>query len=142
MASAISENSWMGRLEEMWEQLEHSWPKTMESILASYKHGGEDFYIYTFFKWDLRLIPATYNVYHQPRISRPDAFPGTVLRLVSPKRGISQIIWALPHQEGFKMYESGKVFEDPIVQKSVERYLKGDLDKWTEGKIDEFFEKV
>ena len=134
----IKENSWMGRLEEMWQQLEESWPKTMEDILSKYSHGGDDFYIYTFFKWDLRLIPARYNVYHQPRRSRPDAFPGTILRLVSPKKGYSKIIWALPHQEGFKLYEQGKMFADPVVNVSVRRYLSGDLDNWTAHKIDEF----
>ena len=138
----IKTNSWMGRLEEMWEQLEHSWPKTMDSILNQFKHDGEDFYIYTFFKWNLQLIPATYTVYHQPRRSRPDAFPGTVLRLVSPKGGYAKIIWALPHQEGFKLYNEGKMFADPVVNKSVQRYLKGELDQWTEHKIDEFFDGV
>ena len=139
---AIKTSSCADRLDEMWSQLEASWPKTMEKILSEFAHGGENFYIYTFFKWNLQLIPATYNVYHQPRKTRPDAFPGTILREVSPKNGWAKIIWALPHQEGFKLYEQGKMFADPVVQKSVQRYLKGDLDKWTENKIDEFFEGV
>ena len=142
MSVEIKENSWMGRLEEMWTQLEESWPKTMENSLSKYNHGGEDFYIYTFFKWDLRLIPPKYNVYHQPRQSRPDAFPGTVLRLVSPKKGYAKIIWALPHQEAFQLYKEGKMFEDPVVNKSCQRYLNKQLDKWTDGKIDEFFDEA
>ena len=131
----------MCRLEEMWTQLEASWSKTMEQILSEYKHGGEDFYIYTFFKWDLHVIPATYNVYHQPRQSRPDALPGTVLRQVSPSGGWAKIIWCLPHQEGFELYQKGKMFADPIVNKSIAMYLSGELDKWTEEKT-ESFEKV
>jgi hypothetical protein len=142
MSAAITENSWMGRLEEMCAQLEESWPKTMEDILQKFKHDGEDFYIYTFFKWDLRLIPARYNVYHQPRHSRPDAFPGTILREVSPKKGYAKIIWALPHQEGLKLYGDGKIFADPVVQKSVKRFLDKSLDRWTAGEIDEFSDGV
>lgn len=116
------------KLEEMWSQLESSWPKTMEKILSKYDHRGEDFYIYTFFKWDHHVDPPVYNVYHQPRKSYPDAFPGTVLRKVSPSKGWAKIIWCLPHQEGFKLYESGKMFADPVVNESIRRYLAGELD--------------
>lgn len=136
----VKTNNWMGRLEEMWTQLEESWPKTMDKILNEFPHGSKDFYIYTFFKWDLSIIPATYKVYHQPRWSIPDAFPGTVLRKVSPTRGCAEIIWALPHQEGFKLYKEGKLFGDPVVDESIRRYLNGTLDKMTEDQED--FQKV
>lgn len=117
------------RLEDMWAQLEVSWPKTMDKILSEYKHDGEDFYIYTFFKWDNHVSPPKYNVYHQPRASYPDAFPGTILRRISPSAGWSKIIWALPHQEGFQLYKSGKMFGDPVVSESIRKFLAGDLDK-------------
>lgn len=128
----------MTRLEDLWGQLESSWPKTMETILSKYPHDSKDFYIYTFFKWDMHTDPPRYNVYHQPRQTIPDAFPGTVLRQVSPSAGWSKIIWALPHQEGFELYKKGKMFEDPVVNESVRRYLNGELDRLTEEK----FEKV
>lgn len=125
----VKTNQWLGRLEEMWDQLERSWPKTMEKILDKFSHGNRDFYIYTFFKWNTHIIPPTYNVYHQPRISKPDAFPGTILRQVSPSEGWAKIIWCLPHQEGFDLYNRGKIFSDQIVNESIRKYLSGDLDK-------------
>jgi len=118
----------MTTLENMWDRLEASWPKTMEKILNEYRHGGEDFYIYTFFKYDTHKDPPEYNVYHQPRLSYPDAFPGTICRRVSPTGGWSKIVWALPHQEGFELYKKGKMFADPIVEESIRKYLSGELD--------------
>lgn len=117
------------RLESMYEQLEASWPQTMEKILKEFKHEGKDFYIYTFFKWNHHVDPPVYNVNHQPRFSYPDAFPGTILRKVSPTGGWAKIIWALPHQEGFQLYKQGKMFGDPVVDESIRKYLAGELEK-------------
>lgn len=122
----------MTRLEEMYEQLEKSWPKTMEDILMRFKHDSKDFYIYTFFKWNTHIVPAIYNVWHQPRFSRPDAFPGTILRKISPTGGWSKIIWVLPHQEGMHLYDNGKMFADPFVSECVRKYRNGELDLETE----------
>lgn len=119
----------LSRLEEMYAQLEESWPKTMEDILKRFDHRGEDFYIYTFFKWNFEKDPPEYNVFHQPRHSYPDAFPGTLLRRVSPSRGWSKIIWALPHQEGFELYKQGKLFEDKVTSESIRKYLAGELEQ-------------
>ena len=125
----------MTRLEDMWSQLESSWPRSMEKILSEYDHGGEDFYIYTFFKWDHESNPPKYNVFHQPRKSYPDAFPGTILRRVSPSGGWAKIIWALPHQEGFRLYQEGKIFGDSVVDQSIRRYMAGELEKEPEDKF-------
>lgn len=126
--SEIQIQNVMTRLEEMFTQLEKSWPKTMEKILEEFRHESKNFYIYTFFKWNTHIIPASYIVYHQPRFTRPDAFPGTVLREVSPKEGWSKIVWCLPHLEGFKMYKAGKLFGDPVVDESIRKYLAGEFD--------------
>lgn len=128
----------MTKLESMWEQIESSWPRTMEKILKDYDHGGRNFYIYTFFKWNNHVNPPVYNIYHQPRKSYPDAFPGTILRLISPSGGWARLIWALPHQEGFDLYQKGKLFADQTVNDSIRKYLAGELDKEPEEK----FEKV
>jgi hypothetical protein len=119
----------MIKLESMWEQLESSWPRTMEKILKEFTHDGNEFYIYTFFKWNNHVNPPIYNIYHQPRKSYPDAFPGTILRRVDPRAGWAKIIWALPHQEGFDLYNSGKIFAEPLVNESIRKYLSGELDK-------------
>lgn len=131
------QNIWT-KLEDMFDQIEKSWPKTMENILEKFDHGGEDFYVYTFFKWNTHIMPHQYNIYHQPRKTRPDAFPGTVLREISPSRGYAKIIWVLPHLEGFKLYESGKLFADEIVKKSIDMYKSGELNRWVEEQGDEW----
>ena len=134
------------RLEEMFSQLESSWPRTMEEILKKYDHRGEDFFIYTFFKWDHHVEPPKYNVYHQPRKTYPDPFPGTVCRRVSPSCGWSKIIWCLPHQEGFELYKQGKMFGDPVVDESIRKYLAGDFDReqkeWLDSEAFDRFEMI
>lgn len=127
--SGIQVGNVLGKAEDIWDQLEKSWPKTMDKIMNEYKHEGQEFYIFTFFKWNTHIIPATYNVYHQPRKSRPDAIPGTVLRKISPKNGTAEILWALPHKEGFELYKEGKMFADPIVHESIRRFLAGELEE-------------
>lgn len=122
-------SSVMTRLEDMWSQIEFSWPKTMERIIKEFNHHNEEFYIFTFFKWNTHLIPHSYDIYHQPRFTRPDAVPGTILRRVSPKQGWAKIVWVLPHQEGFELYKKGRLFEDQVVNESIRKYLSGELDK-------------
>jgi len=125
----VTNQQWDSKLTEMISQLEKSWPKNMEKILKEYPHKNEDFYVYTFFKWNTHIIPFNYNVYHQPRRSMPDAFPGTILRRVSPTQGWSKIIWCLPHAEGFRLYENGKVFSNEIVNESIQKYLRGEFEQ-------------
>lgn len=122
------------RLEEMMDELERSWPTNFNKILKEFPHGGEPFYILTFCKFNQRIIPWEYKVYHQPRFSKPDALPGTILREVDPKKGTCEIIWTLPHREGFRLSQPGKMFYDPIVKDSIDEYMTGELD--------EKFEKV
>jgi len=131
-------------------ELERSWPKRMEEMIKRFDHGGEDFYVYTFCKWkhphhdrkyvmdnngDLSEITfdqkkeRTFEVYHQPRKTRPDPLPGTTCRVVSPKRGAAQILWTLPHQEGFELYQQGKIFADPFIADCIRKYLSGELAK-------------
>ena len=136
----IELSSVMTRLEEMWGQIEASWPKTMNRIIKEFNHGSKDFYIFTFFKWNTRLIPHTYTIYHQPRFTRPDPTPGTVLRKISPVKGTAEIIWVLPHREGFELYKNGRLFEDNIVNESIRKYISGELDR--ENHNNEDYKKV
>lgn len=122
------------RLEEMLDELERSWPKNFEKIMREFPHGNEKFYIYTFCKFNCHVIPWEYKVYHQPRFTKPDIFPGTILREVDPIKGTSEIIWTLPHREAFRLSQPGKIFSDPVVKDSIDKFMTGQLE--------EKFEKV
>lgn len=129
----------MTRLEDIQSQLDESWPKTLEKTLNEFPHGEEDFYIYTFTKWDYHQTPPRFNINHCPIkfFPRSWALPGTTMRKISPKGGWVKIIWTLPEEHSFDLFESGKIFADPIVHESIRKYKDGTL-----GEEEEKFDKV
>jgi hypothetical protein len=120
-------NKLLEKREDLIHNLEESWPKVFETILREYRHEGQPFYIYTFCKTRYHDTPPSYNIYHQPRKTIPDAFPGTILRKIYPKRGLAEIIWTLPQEEFFSLYKKGKAFHDPVVLDFIQKYQKGEL---------------
>lgn len=127
------------RLEDLQTQLDESWPRTLEKTLAEFPHEDEDFYIFTFTKWDYHQVPPKFNINHCPIKFFPSswALPGTTMRKISPKGGWVKIIWTLPEEHAFEMFENGKIFADPIVHESIRKYRSGTL-----GQEEEKFEKV
>jgi hypothetical protein len=119
----------MTRLEDLQTQLEESWPKILEATLKEFPHGEEDFYIYTFTKWDYHCKPPKFNINHCPRkeLMKSWFLPGTTMRKISPKRGMVEILWTLPEEHAFDLYESGKIFADPIVHESIAKYKAGEF---------------
>lgn len=119
----------MTRLEDLQTQLEESWPKALEKTLAEFPHENRDFYIFTFTKWDYHQTPPKFNIVHCPIKWYPTtwALPGTTLRKISPQNGWVKIIWTLPEEQFFSLYESGKVFGDAIVHDSIRKYKSGEL---------------
>lgn len=129
------------RLEDLQSQLDKSWPETLEKTLNEFPHEDKDFYIYTFTKWDYHTVPPRFDINHCPIKFFPTswALPGTTLRKISPKGGWVKIIWTLPEEHAFDMFESGKIFSDPIVCESIRKYKAGLL---SEEPIDETYRKV
>lgn len=127
------------RLEDLQTQLDESWPKTLEKTLKEFNHGDEDFYIFTFTKWDYHTVPPEFFINHCPIKFFPSswALPGTTMRKISPKGGWVKIIWTLPEEHAFDLFESGKIFADPIVHESIRKYKAGEL-----GKDEEHFAKI
>lgn len=126
------------RLEDLQAQLDESWPKTLEKTLKEYKHGDQDFYIFTFTKWEyhtydmlsgekIPLVPPKFHINHCPISWYPTtwALPGTTLRKISPRGGWVKIMWTLPEEHSFDLFESGKAFADPIVLESIHKYKSG-----------------
>ncbi len=127
------------RLEDLQTQLDESWPKTLEKTLAEFPHNNEDFYIYTFTKWDYHVKPPVFNISHCPLKFYPTswALPGTTMRKISPSGGWVKILWTLPEEHSFELFENGKAFADPIVHESIRKYRNGTL-----GSTAEKFEMV
>lgn len=119
----------MTRLEDLQAQLDESWPKMLERTLKEFSHNEEDFYVYTFTKWDYHQSPPKFNIHHCPIKFYPTtwALPGTTLRKISPKGGWVKIIWTLPEEHSFHLFECGKIFADPIVSESIRKYKNGEL---------------
>ncbi len=129
----------MTRLEDMQAQLDESWPKMLERTLNEFPHEDKDFYIFTFTKWiyhtydengnKVPLKPPRLDINHCPIKWFPKtwALPGTTLRKISPKGGWVKIMWTLPEEHAFDLFENGKIFADPIVHESIRRYKAGEL---------------
>lgn len=130
----------MTRLEDLQAQLDESWPKTLEKTLSEFPHNDQDFYIYTFTKWDYHQAPPKFTINHCPIKFYPSswALPGSTMRLISPKGGWVKILWTLPEEHAFELFESGKIFADPIVHESIRKYKNGEFNKIVEEK----FEKI
>jgi len=139
------------RLENLQSQLEASWPINFQKILDNFDHDGNDFYIYTFTKWkyhDYNLETGEMIPYDPPRLDvnhcpikfYPSswAIPGTILRKISPMRGLCQVIWSLPEEHAFHLYEKGKIFEDEFVWDCITKYKRGDFEREPK----ERFEKI
>jgi hypothetical protein len=128
------------RLEDLQTQLDKSWPETLEKTLNEFPHGDEDFYIFTFTKWNYHTIPPEFTISHCPLKWYPStwALPGTTLRKISPKGGWVKIIWTLPEEHAFDLFTSGKIFADEIVLDSIRKYKAGELSS----DPDEKFQKV
>lgn len=118
----------MTRLEDLQSQLDESWPKILEKTLSEFDHGNDDFYIFTFTKWDYHKAPPEFKISHCPIkiLCKTWFLPGTTMRLISPSKGYVKILWTLPEEHAFDLYESGKIFADPIVHESIRKYRAGE----------------
>lgn len=119
------------RLEEIQSQLEESWPKILERTLKEFPHNDKDFFIFTFTKWDYHSNPPEFKINHCPILFCPSSWilPGTTMRLISPTKGWVKILWTLPEEHSFDLYESGKIFSDSLVAESIKKYKSGELVK-------------
>lgn len=124
------------RLDEMFSQLEKSWPTTLNSIIEKCKTNRfkdcRTFFVYTFTKWNYDGAQPEYRVIHHVVKAMPDPFYGTVCQRIYPNEGKSEIVWSLPHKEGLKNYEPGKMFYNEVIWNSMQRKKEGILDKMQE----------
>ena len=130
------------------ENSEQGYCEMVQQIIESRPFGKHPFYIYQFVK---RVDDATgiKKMYHHPRLTKPDPIPGTTLLRADPSNPEEvTIIWTLPDEESFNLYQSGKMFADPFVYESIQKYLhnprelmrreKGDL---TDEEIKEIYQE-
>jgi len=110
------------------ENTEENYVRCIQGLIQSKPFGDRKFYIYSFVK---RIDDASgaKKMYHQPRLTRPEPLPGTTLMKVNPMYPEeATIIWTLPNQENFGLYQSGKMFADPFVHECIDKFLKNPRD--------------
>ncbi len=116
---------------EFWKQnSEEGWVKCVEQTTkwGCDNFAGWPFYIFSFVK-RIDDVSGVKKMYHQARLTKPDPVPGSTLLRIRPDRpGDAYIIWTLPNEENFGLYKHGKLFGDPIVYDSVQRFLRNPTD--------------
>lgn len=120
--SSIGVTEVFEKVDSLLKQVEENWPKTFESILK--KTNKDKFYIFTVMKKDWTKYPPEFTLFHQIRETKPEPLAGTSLRWVDRKRGTCEVIWALPHQEGMKLFDKGKIFANEKVAEDVKKFKK------------------
>lgn len=132
---------------EFWKQnSEEEYVRCIQNLIASKPFGDHKFYIFSFVK-RVDDVSGVKKMYHQPRLTRPDPMPGTTLMKVDPRDpSTATIIWTLPNENNFGLYQSGKMFADPFVHECVQKFLKNpkemikpDPDDLTEDQIREIY---
>lgn len=105
------------------ENSESDWVACVQDLIAKRPFGDRKFYIFMFVK-RVDDVSGIKKMYHQPRITKPEPQPGTTLLRVDPNNpSDATIIWTLPNQENFSLYQEGKMFADPFVYECIQKYL-------------------
>lgn len=108
-----------------WKQnSEDDYVKMIQGIISSDPFLGNKFYIFSFIK-RVDDVTGVKKMYHQPRLTKPDPLPGTTLLRVDPRYPEEcTIIWTLPDEESFSLYQLGRMFENEFVFDCVQKFLK------------------
>jgi hypothetical protein len=124
----LSKNNIIENTDYWKENTERDYVNCVQSLISSKPFGDHKFYIFSIVK---RVCDTSgiKKMYHQPRLTRPEPLPGTTLIKVNPKYPEEAIlIWTLPNQENFGLYQHGKMFADPFVHECIEKFLKNPKD--------------
>lgn len=120
---SISFSDVLDQTYEWKENSEKGWVDCLHEIIAQKPFGNHKFYVFMFLK-NVEGITNVKKIYMHPRLTKPDPSPGSTLLKVNPLEPEEAIIiWTLPNIESFGMVDSGKIFSDPLVKKSVDDYL-------------------
>lgn len=121
------------------ENSEADWVATLQDLIAQKPFGEHKFYVFMFVK-RMDDLSGIKKMYLQPRLTKPEPLPGTTLMQVDPRNpGDALLIWTLPNENSFGLYQEGKMFEDEFVYNCVQKYLKNprELMKKEEGELSE-----
>ena len=120
------------------ENSQSDWARCVQDLVKS-KPIGTTSSIYSCSLKELMTLRVK-KMYHQPRLTKPEPVPGTTLLRVDPhKPGDATIIWTLPNQENFGLYQYGKMFADQFVHECIDKFLHNpqELMKKEEGDLSE-----
>ncbi len=121
---SLSLNEALDSTQRWKENSEQDWVNTLQDLIQKKPFGDHKFYVFMFVK-RVNDITGVKKMYMQPRLTKPDPVPGTTLMHVNPKYPEeATMIWTLPNENNFKLYQQGKQFADSFVHESIDKYLK------------------
>lgn len=119
----LSKNDALDSVQNWKENSEQDWVNCVQDLIQSKPFGDHKFYIFMFVK-RVNDVTGEKKMFHQPRLTKPEPVPGTTLLRVNPMYPEeATIMWTLPNQETFKLYEHGKMFADEFVHECVQKFL-------------------
>lgn len=121
------------------ENSEADWVACLQDLIQKKPFGDHKFYVFMFVK-RVDDLSGIKKMYMQPRLTKPEPLPGTTLMQVDPKDpGTAKMIWTIPNENTFGLYQSGKMFADQFVHECIEKYTKRpwELMKREEGELSE-----
>lgn len=105
------------------ENSEADWVNNLHDLIGKKPFGDHKFYVFMFVK-RVDDLSGIKKMYMQPRLTKPEPVPGTTLLQVDPRNpGEAKMIWTLPNENTFAMYNEGKMFADPFVHECIQKYL-------------------
>jgi hypothetical protein len=105
------------------ENSEHDWVANLHDLIKKRPFGDHKFYVFMFVK-RVNDYSGIKKMYMQPRLTKPEPLPGTTLLQVDPNDpGTAKMIWTLPNENNFLMYDKGKMFADEFVHGCIQKYL-------------------
>lgn len=106
------------------ENSEKDWVNNLQDLIQKKPFGPHKFYVFMFVK-RVEDSSGIKKMYMQPRLTKPEPLPGTTLLHVDPKYPEeAKIIWTLPNENSFGLYQEGKMYADPFVHECIEKYTK------------------
>lgn len=102
--------------------------KSLEDFLLDLTYqrpfGDLKFYVFSFLKHNMKGFEEK-TLFHQPRLTKPEPTDSSMLFRLNPRRpGEVEVMWILPDIESINLFKKGKMFENELVNESIQDYLK------------------
>lgn len=95
----------------------------IQKIIWSDPFDGRKFYIHQVVK-NMNSQQGLKKMIHHARLTKPEPTPGSTLLRADPRDPETvTILWTLPEEEAFGLFQQGKACADPFVYECIQKYL-------------------